>query len=44
MRPTQGGVQPQQETPPLLPEKVQGPTGHKTEAAHQLFHPEELHV
>ena len=41
---TQSGAQTQEETPPLLPEKVQGPAGHQTEAAHQLSHPEELNV
>ena len=39
---TQGGVQPQQEIPPLLPEKVQGPAGHQTEAAQHHSHSEEL--
>ena len=41
---TQSGDETQEETPPLLPEKVQGPAGHKTEAAHQLSHPQELNV
>ena len=41
---TQSGAQKQEETPLLLPEKVQGPAGHKTEAAHQLSHPQELNV
>ena len=37
---TQSGAQKQEETPPLLPEKVQGPAGHQPEAAHYLPHPE----
>ena len=38
----QSGALTQEETPPLLPEKVQGPAGHQTEAAQHLSHSEEL--
>ena len=41
---TQSGAQKQEETPPLLPEKVQGPAGHQTEAAQHHSHSEELNV